>query len=305
MAKTIKVTPNMIDKIRAEFETAIQGLKSPDGTFTFTRQIGAVSRKAVIRFTESAWLKMQVLVNETDKEIAWNGTARRGDDPEKDEYIIDDILVYPQRITGTTVQSEHAEYDAWQYMLPDEIFNNLRFQGHSHVNMGVTPSGTDLTLYSDLLSMLKEDMFYIFMIWNKRGEKMIKLYDMKKNVLFETADCTVEVIREPGGIYEFLDESRKMIKNAGNITTFPSAIASAPSAASEFAAKTGAAVPVPAQPVKQVSVAQGPKQSDSRKGKRSKRGRKIFSGTSYSKDSWRDCFDEEHPFSRSGMFSNC
>lgn len=34
-------------------------------------------------------------------------------------------------------------------------------------------------------------MFYIFMIWNKRGEKTVKIYDLRENILFETADVTV------------------------------------------------------------------------------------------------------------------
>jgi hypothetical protein len=36
--------------------------------------------------------------------------------------------------------------------------------------MGTTPSGVDTNLYDQLLGQLEDDMFYIFMIWNKRWE---------------------------------------------------------------------------------------------------------------------------------------
>lgn len=74
----------------------------------------------------------------------------------------------------------------------DDVFNNIRMQGHSHVNMGVTPSSVDTSLYDRLLDQLDDTMFYIFMIWNKKKDKTIKIYDLKKNVLFDTSDVTVE-----------------------------------------------------------------------------------------------------------------
>lgn len=218
MAKIIKMTPEIIREAVEAFRESIGKQKMTDGKITFTKTLEAVSRKATVIFTEGAWFKMQMLITSMDKEIAWHGVARRGDDPEKDEYIISDILVYPQTVTGATVNTDQAEYEKWLNDLDDETFNNLRMQGHSHVNMGVTPSSVDLNLYEEFLERLRDDMFYIFLIYNKKGEKTYKIYDMKKNMLFETADVTVEV-RETGlGLLRTLTDMKEKVKTTA-VTT--------------------------------------------------------------------------------------
>lgn len=74
----------------------------------------------------------------------------------------------------------------WMNELDDETFNHMRFHGHSHVNMGVTPSGVD-TDYQETLANTVQD-FYIFGIFNKKRSYNLYLYDMEQNVLFETKD---------------------------------------------------------------------------------------------------------------------
>ena len=220
MAKIIKVTPEIIREAVEAFTEAIGKQKMTDGKISFTKQLGAVSRRASVIFTDLAWFKMQTLISSTDKEIGWHGVARRGEDPEKDEYIISDIIVYPQTVTGATVNTDQAEYEKWLNDLDDETFNNLRMQGHSHVNMGVTPSSVDLDLYQEFLERLRDDMFYIFLIYNKRGERTYKVYDMKKNLLFETADVDV-VIRDTGlGITKLLTDMKENVKTKA-VTTVP------------------------------------------------------------------------------------
>ena len=212
MAKIIKLTPENIEQARKEFEESLANLKLSDGKISFTKSFSSIQRKATIYFTEIAWLKMQTLVREFDKEVAWHGVAMRGEDPEKDEYFITDILVYPQNVTGATVTTVQEEYEEWLNSLEDDVFNNLRMQGHSHVNMGTTPSSVDNTLYESILGQLKSSMFYIFMIWNKRGEKTVKLYDMAKNVLFETADCSIEILEDGTGTEAFLKDAKTKVR---------------------------------------------------------------------------------------------
>ena len=210
MSKVIRLTPKDVEEIKAEFEKALTGAIS-DGRINFQKTFGTIQRKAELFFTEVAWYKMQTLIRECDKEVGWHGIAKRADDPEKDAYIIEDILVYPQEVTGTTVNPDQAQYQMWLMSHPDEVFNNIRMQGHSHVNMSVSPSGVDTTFYEQILRQLDDTMFYIFMIWNKRNERHIKIYDMAKNVLFETTDVTVTVIPDENGSEKFLSEAKKMI----------------------------------------------------------------------------------------------
>ena len=213
MSKNIKITDESLNEVRKAFEEALSTGKFSDGKITFTKTLGIVNRKATVFFTELAWLKMQTLIREFDKEVAWHGIAKRGEDASKDEYYITDILVYPQEVTGATVSTDQEKYQMWLMNHDDEIFNNIRMQGHSHVNMGVTPSSVDTSLYDRILEQLDDDMFYIFMIWNKRKEKTIKIYDLAKNILFDTSDVTVEVLDDGTGIEKFLKDAKDAVKD--------------------------------------------------------------------------------------------
>lgn len=213
MSKMIKLTPECLAEIRKDFESSLQGAKIADGKISYTKTFGYINRKATVYFTEVAWLKMQTLIREFDKEVAWHGVAYRGDDKSKDGYYITDILVYPQEVTGATVNTDQEKYEMWLMQHEDEVFNNIRMQGHSHVNMGTTPSSVDTTHQEKILAQLEDGMFYIFMIWNKRGEKTIKIYDLEKNILFDGNDVTVEVQDDGTGMTAFLAEAKKMVQD--------------------------------------------------------------------------------------------
>lgn len=213
MSRLIKLTPETIKEYAQEFEKSLSNAKLADGKITYTRVLGEVSRKATVFFTDIAWLKMQALIQEFDKEVAWHGVAKRGDDEAKDEYYITDILVYPQTVSGASVEMDVSKYDEWiRDNIEDERFFNIGMQGHSHVNMGTTPSGVDLAHQEEILKQLTDDMFYIFMIWNKSGSSNVKIYDLKKNVLFETKDVDVMVMEDGYGIDAFLEEAKDMVQ---------------------------------------------------------------------------------------------
>ena len=213
MAKIIKLTPEYIDEVRRDFEESLKGIKLSDGKLSFTKTFGATQRKATVYYTEVAWQKMQTLIREFDKEIAWHGLAYRGEDPEKDEYTITDILVYPQEVTGATVTTDQTEYQTWLFNHEDDVFNNIRMQGHSHVNMSTSPSGVDTSLYERILDQLDDTMFYIFLIYNKRGDKTYKIYDLAKNVLFETGDVEVKILGNGFDMNEFLADAKSKVRD--------------------------------------------------------------------------------------------
>lgn len=202
MAKIIKMTPECIDELRKEFEFTLRDLKLSDGRLSYTKSFGNIDRKANVFFTKIAWDKMQALIKEFYKEIAWHGIAYRGEDG-KDDYFITDILVYPQEVTASTVTTDQEKYQMWLMQQDDDVFNNIRMQGHSHVNMATTPSSVDNSLYDRILDQLDDDMFYIFLIYNKKGDKTFKIYDLAKNVMFDTADVTVKVLDDESDTYHF------------------------------------------------------------------------------------------------------
>ena len=95
-----------------------------------------------IYITPNAYTKMRALVNKTETEIGWYGTVCKMPGL-NNVYIIEDILVYPQTVTGATCTQDDDKMFEFEMSLTTEQVNSKRFHGHSHVNMGVTPSGVD------------------------------------------------------------------------------------------------------------------------------------------------------------------
>lgn len=222
MSRLIKMTPEYMEECRSDFEKALQLAKLSDGKLNFTKTFASGDRKAKIFFTPPAWAKMVILINEFDKEVAWHGVAHRLGEAEGEaaptgpecEYIITDILVYPQEVTASTVEMDTEKYATWlMENIEDERFNAIRMQGHSHVRMGPTPSSVDLNHQEEILQMLGDNDFYIFMIWNKSFASNIKVYDTKENTLFENSDVSVKILDEVGDLNEFLADAKAMVKD--------------------------------------------------------------------------------------------
>ena len=212
MAKTIKIDSEKEYKsLLQKFAEFLSSKKFTDGRVNFSTDIGdQKDRKCSVTFSGAAWMKMNYLISVVDtQEVGWYCTARRGDDEQKDEYFIDDILIYPQQITGATVTEDtNAE---WTNDLPDDVFRNMKAHGHSHVNFSCNPSPTDLHHQDEVLSTVRDDSFFIFFIYNKKGESNFRIFDYKKNVRFDTDDVEVYV-EEDGGFFDFIEEVPKKIK---------------------------------------------------------------------------------------------
>lgn len=214
MGKYIKLTEEFMTQTRRDFEEALRLAKLSDGKFNFTKTFAKPGKDhAKVFFTPSAWVKMLLLLGNFDKEVAWHGVATRFGDEENDEYMISDILVYPQEVTGATVNTDQEEYQMWLMQQPDEVFNNIRMQGHSHVNMGTSPSSVDIEHQNRILEQLDDDMFYIFMIYNKRLEFFVKIFDLKKNTVFEKDEITVTIRDGERDFSAFLADAKAKVKD--------------------------------------------------------------------------------------------
>lgn len=182
-ATTFKLNTDMSDEVKKQFE------------------------KAEVHITQDALDKMTGLIQECTDEIAWHGTVTR--DAEKPNvFWIDDILVFPQTVTGATVDTDETEYIMWLYgeEVNEETFKRLRFHGHSHVNMGVTPSATDENHRSNFIQNVND--FYIFGIFNKKDDFNFIIFDVENNVVYEKDDITYYVPCQP-----IADWAKEQIKN--------------------------------------------------------------------------------------------
>lgn len=207
MARYLKISDDVKKSIVQEFIDAVMKHKASDGDIKFTKSFGKVDQKTTLKFTANAYYKMLSLVDKFSSEIAWHGVTER---MEGGGYLIKDIIVYPQVVTGATVTTDQEEYQNW-LINQFEKGHEIKMQGHSHVNMGVTPSGTDTSLYDGILSGLDDDDYYIFLIWNKKNQRTIMIYDNAINMYFEGSDVSI-VIGE--GVEELLEEANKVVKKS-------------------------------------------------------------------------------------------
>lgn len=212
MSKHITYTETQIDEILKELESKLRNGKLASGTIALTQD--KLHEKATVYFTPQAWTKTFALVDELPGEVGWNGIAKRID---IGEYVVEDVLVYPQEVTAATVETDTEELMDWQMELSDEEFANLRFQGHSHVKMSVTPSTTDKDNRELLMSQHKvsddTDYFFIFAIFNKDKKISGEIYDFRDNVIYEDTDITFIPIDDVGNsISDWLKESLKLVK---------------------------------------------------------------------------------------------
>lgn len=200
--KPISFNEEVQRKVLADFQkflaTARLGKNKIDYSYTVEDIVDKTIKKPELYFTADAYLKMITLVDSTTDEIGWHGVVER----DGHRFTVTDILVYPQVVTGSNIRTDQDAYNAWLMSQPDEIFNNIRYQGHSHVNFSVTPSdfgpGSDVHLYENILQTLRKTDYYIFMIINKRREVFVMIYDMAQNIVFEKDDITIYVMLSNG-----------------------------------------------------------------------------------------------------------
>lgn len=213
MSRKMKIDGGFIEAAKAAFAAALEKTSKDakfDGKVKFDFDFAKVEEKAILYFTETAWMKMQYLIAVFGSECAWHGVVERhGED--KSEFIVKDILVYPQQVTGATVTTDQKEYEDWMKALDDDTFNALKFHGHSHVNMGVTPSSVDNEHQRGIVSQLNDSQFYIFGIFNKSGNRWLKIFDMKRNIAFEKDDIEVKILMDGSRCFDLMEDADKKI----------------------------------------------------------------------------------------------
>lgn len=211
MPKPIFLTKEYIDSVVEEFRKSVTDAKMSDGNITFTKKFnytGDDNAKACVTFTPKAYVKMLTLLKHFDSEVAWHGTVRREGE---DTFVITDVIVYPQIVTDSTVNTDQEEYQKWMMTLDDDSYNAMRMQGHSHVNMGTSPSGVDTNHQQQILAQLKNDDYYIFMIWNKHLDHTIKIYDYANNIMYEDKDVVVNIANDEFNTDSFIAESDHVV----------------------------------------------------------------------------------------------
>lgn len=174
----------------------------------------------VVTFTETAYNKMWALVDYNTKEIGWHGTVERKDNT----FVITDILVYPQAVDATSIVADEAKFAEWldgyRLDLNSNVFDKLRMHGHSHVNMGTSPSATDTKLQEDHLAQLQDNDFYIFLIVNKKREIWCTIYDTVTGLQYETKDIQIIPVANKETEWAIKETKEKVTKYKPTVYTY-------------------------------------------------------------------------------------
>ena len=211
MAKIIKLTPELQQEALREFEKYLGECKCQDGGVKFSTTFSSTAgRRATIVMTPTAWEKTLLLLDSFESEVSWHGICVRGDDP--DTYVITDILIFPQHVTGASADTDPETYQNWLLNHEIGVRRTIRMHGHSHVNMSTGPSGRDLGYQGEILSQLRSDDYYVFMIWNKKLQFYATIFDMRENIQFEDADISLRLVGTEFDPSAFLKLANTMVE---------------------------------------------------------------------------------------------
>lgn len=164
----------------------------------------------VIYFTHKAWGKQQYLIQKVTTEVKWWGVTTRLDDG----YRVDDIFVPNQKVNGATCECTSDDMLQLYMEVLEAGHNpdNMNYEAHSHVNMGVTASSQDQT---DVHDKLESMPVIIRAIWNKQMRAKIDVFSTEDRVVY----CNTEYNVIAGRALRSLDqELRDKVKPLSKVT---------------------------------------------------------------------------------------
>lgn len=150
--------------------------------------------------------KMAKIVDHCKDEVGWLGSATKLSDA---IFFIDDVFMFEQEVNATTCEITPeglAKFGTEILSMENgsNIYNSIRVWGHSHVNMGVTPSGQDDDQVKEFAG---ENDWFIRIIANKKGKIKIDVFDYERNLAYISVDWEVFL----GDFTEELDKLEKEI----------------------------------------------------------------------------------------------
>jgi hypothetical protein len=157
----------------------------------FKTEVVYSDRIPMILITPEAYNDMFVLIDEARTEVSWLGAVQRlGDD-----FLIHEVFLPEQECTSSTTEMTEEGLTKLATELlerPDgmELWNSVRFWGHSHVRMDVFASGPD----NDQMSLFKEqvkDDWFIRGIFNKDGSAKFWLFHLSSGIVINDVPWSI------------------------------------------------------------------------------------------------------------------
>ena len=141
--------------------------------------------------------------NAGSDEIGWLGLVSR--DIDENTFKVYRILPLPKQEVhaATTELTPEGQAELMMDMLESgeittEETNNIRFWGHSHINMSPTPSGQDNTQMDDLTSNLEKEegavnRFFVRCITNKKSDYHFSIFQYDMGIALTDAPWHLEM----------------------------------------------------------------------------------------------------------------
>lgn len=150
---------------------------------TKTPTIKVTGRPPVVAITTHALQQMRAYTEQCSDEIGWLGTVTYH--PKENAYLIHECRLFEQEVHSATTEitAEGLSSFGEELLQQDdgmEVWNNLKMWGHSHVNMGTTPSGQD----DDQMETFQDNDFFIRIITNKKGALRCDVYDFTTSIAY-------------------------------------------------------------------------------------------------------------------------
>lgn len=143
-------------------------------------------KSPIVQFTPQVKAIIDYIVANNRQEVGWLGTVKR----EGNLFLINNVFIPEQEVSSVETLIDHNAMTA----LWEEIFSaggdpgELYYWGHSHVNMGVSPSGQD---EYQVRRFLRGCPIFLRSIHNKAGAIKMDVYDMENRVVSQCVPTSV------------------------------------------------------------------------------------------------------------------
>lgn len=158
-------------------------LKERINPTTTTKIIPGLTPRVLI--SAEALANMYLYIQECADEVGWLGTVEMLESGK--HFIIHEVFLFNQDVSSVTTEITPEGLSSFAEEIlqrPDgmEVWNSMKMWGHSHVNMGITPSGQDDKQMLEF-SNIGHD-YFIRLIGNKKGEMKLDFYDYKAGITY-------------------------------------------------------------------------------------------------------------------------
>lgn len=154
-----------------------------------------------VYYTIEVFKMIEYIVYKQDKEVAWMGLVEKLSDT---EYLVYKLYIPKQTVSSVSVDiSENAIAELVNKIMDEgHDPSELRYHGHSHVNMDVHPSITD---QQHMAEYIESANYFIREIRNKKSKNKVDVFDKDQNKVFHCVNSEIYELLQEQKFYDDLD----------------------------------------------------------------------------------------------------